>query len=78
MEILESKQLDARNFWKNVEHPELGQHLIYPGAPVKLNHGQWQIRCRAPYIGEHNDDVYEKELGLSKDALGMLKSNNVI
>jgi crotonobetainyl-CoA:carnitine CoA-transferase CaiB-like acyl-CoA transferase len=38
----------------------------------------WQKGKRAPLIGEHNDEIYQKELGLSKDELFILKKENVI
>jgi crotonobetainyl-CoA:carnitine CoA-transferase CaiB-like acyl-CoA transferase len=36
------------------------------------------IQCRAPLIGEHNEEVYEKELGISREQLIILKSRGVI
>jgi crotonobetainyl-CoA:carnitine CoA-transferase CaiB-like acyl-CoA transferase len=38
----------------------------------------WKIQRRAPLIGEHNEEVYEKELGLSKEQVTILKANGVI
>jgi crotonobetainyl-CoA:carnitine CoA-transferase CaiB-like acyl-CoA transferase len=61
-----------------VEHPELGDTLQYPGAPAKMKETPWKIYRRAPLIGEHNEEVYEKELGLSKEDLAVLKANGVI
>lgn len=74
----ESCQLNARDFWTEVEHPELGETISYPGAPMKMSQCPWQVYCRAPFIGEHNAEIYIKELELSKDELVMLKSKNVI
>jgi crotonobetainyl-CoA:carnitine CoA-transferase CaiB-like acyl-CoA transferase len=77
-DILKSPQLKARKFWEMVEHPELGDTLQYPGAPAKMKETPWKIYRRAPLIGEHNEEVYEKELGLSKEDLAVLKANGVI
>jgi crotonobetainyl-CoA:carnitine CoA-transferase CaiB-like acyl-CoA transferase len=38
----------------------------------------WKIYRRAPLIGEHNQEIYEKELGLSKEDMAILKANGVI
>jgi crotonobetainyl-CoA:carnitine CoA-transferase CaiB-like acyl-CoA transferase len=51
---------------------------VYPGAPFKLSNGGWKIARRAPLIGEHNEEIYVKELGFSKDELVLLKEANVI
>ena len=77
-DILKSPQLEAREFWETVEHPELGDTLKFPGAPVKMKETPWKIHRRAPLIGEHNEEVYEKELKLSREDLAVLKANGVI
>jgi hypothetical protein len=33
---------------------------------------------RAPLIGEHNDEIYVKELGFTEEELVILKRENVI
>ncbi len=77
-DVINSPQLEARRFWAKVKHPELGETLTYPGAPVKMKQAPWRISRRAPLIGEHNLEVYEKELGLSREDLALLKANGVI
>ena len=75
---LEFPQLVAREFWQKVEHPELGADLTYPGGFVRLSDGECRIRRRAPLIGEHNEEIYGEELGLSKRELLALKERQVI
>ena len=76
-DILKYPQLKARGFWKEIEHPELGVTLKYPGGAVMTTQGYVGIRHRAPLIGEHNDEVY-KELGISAADLKSLKKQKVI
>ncbi|MGI8549321.1 MAG: CaiB/BaiF CoA transferase family protein [Dehalococcoidia bacterium] len=57
-------QADSRGFFVELEHPELGRSYTYPGAPFIAHDSPWQIRRRAPLVGEDNDAVYA-ELGLS-------------
>jgi len=76
-DIAKDKQLEARGYWTPVEHPELGETLIYPGAFAKASLTPLQIRKRAPLIGEHNQEVYE-ELGFSKEELLRLHEAGVI
>ena len=77
-DLLEDEQLAARNFWLEVEHPELNCTLIFPGAPAKLEPPLWRISRRAPLIGEHNLEIYQGELGFSRQELVMLKQAGVI
>lgn len=77
-DVLNSPQLNARQFWEAVKHPELDDTLTYPGAPVKIKETPWKISRRAPLIGEHNKEVYEEELGLCPEELALLKASGVI
>lgn len=76
--LVESVQLAARNYYVQVEHPELGETITYPGAPCKMTETPWQIWGRAPLIGEHNEEVYVKELGMSPQQLQELKQAKLI
>jgi len=77
-DVSKNAQLEARGFWETVEHLELGDTIRYPGAPLKMKETPWRIHRRAPLIGEHNEEVYEKELGLSKGKMAILKANGII
>jgi len=77
-DMLKDPQLTARDFWQKVEHPELGATFLYPGAFIKASLTPLQSPSRAPSIGEHNQQVYGGELGLSEDELLILKQTNVI
>ena len=77
-EIVNSPQLAARDFWVDVEHPELGASITYPGPFAKATESPPRIFRRAPLIGEHNQEIYEKELGISKEKLLILKQAKVI
>ena len=77
-EILEDPQLKARGFWQTVDHPELGTSLLYPGAFAKFSSAECPLRRRAPLIGEHNEEVYVKELGLKSAEMGQLKENGIL
>jgi|SaaInl7_200m_RNA_FD_contig_41_1003973_length_3885_multi_9_in_0_out_0_2 benzylsuccinate CoA-transferase BbsE subunit len=77
-DITKNVQLEARDFWEQVEHPELGETITYPGAPVKMAQTPWRIGCRAPLIGEHNQEIYVDELRLTMEEVGILQANGVI
>jgi len=71
-------QLLARDFFVDAEHPELGASLRYPGAPYRLSETPWGVARRAPLIGEHNAQVYEGELRLSRERMRSLKEAGAI
>ena len=77
-DIFESPQLAARDFWVEVEHPELGASITYPGPYFKSTGTAWYKGHRAPFTGEHNDAIYGTELGFSREELFALKRANVI
>jgi benzylsuccinate CoA-transferase BbsE subunit len=77
-EIVESKQLAARDYWVRVQHDDLGESFIYPGAPFKLAETPWKQRGRAPRAGEHNEQVYGELLGFDAAELRRLKLRMVI
>lgn len=77
-DIVEDTQLRTRDFWVRMSHPELSTSITYPGAFAKLSETALKIKRRAPLIGEHNLDIFEKELGLSKSELAVLRQAGVI
>jgi crotonobetainyl-CoA:carnitine CoA-transferase CaiB-like acyl-CoA transferase len=77
-EVLESPQLKARGFFVEVDHPEIGAFIQYPGAPYKFDGFSFDRWKRAPLIGEDNFEIYQGELGLSKEDLKKLSSIHAI
>jgi crotonobetainyl-CoA:carnitine CoA-transferase CaiB-like acyl-CoA transferase len=63
-DLLNDECLLARNFWKEIDHPELATSLIYPREFVKSSEEDLSTRFRAPLIGEHNEEIYT-QLGIS-------------
>ena len=77
-ETREFPQLDDRNYWVEIAHPELETAMTYPGGFIKSTEMTCGIRHRAPLIGEHNEEIYKKELGLSAEELMILKQSRII
>jgi formyl-CoA transferase len=75
-EIIEDESLRANEIVVEVQHPERGSYITV-GSPLKLSDSPARIR-RSPLLGEHNQEVYIGELGLSADELPLLKANGVI
>jgi crotonobetainyl-CoA:carnitine CoA-transferase CaiB-like acyl-CoA transferase len=56
-EVLEDRHLRARGHFVELEHPELGRSVTYPGAPFLAHGSPWVMRRRPPLLGEHTDEV---------------------
>lgn len=77
-DICKDPQLSIRDFWRELEHPELGVTIIYPGPFAKFSQfsiGPWH---RAPLIGEHNEEIYQKKLGLTREEIVSLRDDGII
>lgn len=77
-DVVHYEQLTERDFWKEVQHNELGISVTYPGSPFRSTEFQWQIFRRAPLIGEHNREVYIDELGFCEDEFLALRQGGII
>ncbi|OGO33292.1 MAG: hypothetical protein A2Z29_05320 [Chloroflexi bacterium RBG_16_56_11] len=76
-DILKYPQLEARGFWKEIEHPELGATLKYPGGAVVTTQGYVGVKRRAPLIGEHNGEIFTG-IGLTGEEIATLRKQKVI
>ncbi len=76
--LLQDEHLRDRGFWHEVEHPELGRSFTYPGEAAIYNGTPWAISRRAPLVGEHNQEILGRELGLSAGEIAMLAENGVL
>jgi crotonobetainyl-CoA:carnitine CoA-transferase CaiB-like acyl-CoA transferase len=75
--VANDAHLDARNYFVDVEHPGKGA-LRFPGAPYRHSQTPWNIARVAPRVGEHNQEIYGGELGITQPALDALKQDGII
>ncbi len=76
--VAEDEQLAARNFWKKVEHPELKTAFNYPRFTYLSSEDNNEVRFRAPLIGEHNNEIYGKELAFSEEDITSLRKRGIL
>jgi len=76
-EVVNHRHLAARDFFVEIEHPEIGK-VKYPGPPYKLSQTPWQVTRAAPRLGEHNEEIYVKRLGFSHQELVQMRAGGVI
>jgi crotonobetainyl-CoA:carnitine CoA-transferase CaiB-like acyl-CoA transferase len=77
-DIAECPHLDGRDYFVDVEHPELNDTITYPGAWAKISKAPWRISRRAPLTGEHNEEIFEEELGITKAKISIYKNREII
>ena len=77
-ELVEYEQLEERNFWTELQYPELDTTIKQPEGFLRASEARCQIRRRAPLIGQHNEEIYGKELGFTKRELALLKKEGII
>jgi len=62
-EVFEDVQLNARNYFWTLDHPEMGP-FAHLGSPFDLKEAPARPRIPAPCLGEHNEYVCTKILGM--------------
>jgi CoA:oxalate CoA-transferase len=77
-QVVNSPHLAARNFFVELDHPEVGS-LKYPGAGFFLDgENPMQTARAAPRLGEHNAEIYCGRLGVTNEELERLRASAVI
>jgi CoA:oxalate CoA-transferase len=61
----------------DIEREDTGM-LPFPGPPYILKEAQTQLPTPAPYLGQHNTEVYGNILGYSKEQLVKLRQTRII
>ena len=76
-ELLADEHLRARGFFREINHPEVGPRK-YCGLPIRFSEASMPSPRPAPCLGEHNEYVLGKLLGLSRDEITKLEEENII
>lgn len=76
-DMINSQHLKERNFFAEIEHPGAGK-LKFSGPLARLTETPWAIRRRAPFLGEHNEEIYSNWLGYTKQDLVRLRASGVV
>jgi len=75
-DLYQDPHLQARDFIKSVEHRDLGETPLL-GFPTRMSASEVPI-VRAPYLGEHGDEVLRADLGLEDGELEVLRQHGVL
>jgi len=74
-DLFESEQLRSRDVYQRVAHPEAGE-ITLPGPPFRMSEAERP--ARASLLGEHNEELYCDEMGLSRRDLARLRAARVV
>lgn len=77
-DIRRNPQLEARNFFRSVHSPEFDSDLTFMGPFARASATPLKGGAVPPRVGQHNSEVYGKELGLSTSDLVGLTGAGVI
>jgi len=72
----EDPHLNARGFYKELEHSEIGKHR-YMMPPFRLSRTPGEPSMPAPCLGQHNEYVYREILGMSDEEFIQLLNGGV-
>jgi benzylsuccinate CoA-transferase BbsE subunit/naphthyl-2-methylsuccinate CoA transferase subunit len=77
-DLVESPQLNARNWFQDVEVGYLDETLRFPGAPYRFSAMKAGAYRPPPDAGEHNVEILCGELGLGREQLDGLTGAAVV
>lgn len=76
-QVVDDPHLNARGYFEEVEHPIIGRGKI-PGVPFKLSKTPGTVSRPSPLVGEHNEHILKKYLGMSPADVQRLKEEGVL
>jgi crotonobetainyl-CoA:carnitine CoA-transferase CaiB-like acyl-CoA transferase len=76
-DIVADQHFWAREMLLRLQDGDLGE-LVIPGVVPKLSSTPGSVRWLAPGLGQHNDEVFAGDLGLSKEELVTLHADGIV
>jgi CoA:oxalate CoA-transferase len=76
-QVVNDPHLNARGYFAEVEHPVIGKAKL-PGVPFKMSETPGAVERPSPLLGEHNELILGKYLGLDAAAVRKLRENGVL
>jgi benzylsuccinate CoA-transferase BbsF subunit len=68
---------DTTDLWPMTTHSEMGEVRV-DGIPARFSATPWRIERGAPCLGEHNEEVFGRLLGIPPDEVAQLRAEKVI
>lgn len=77
-DIVHDRQLAARHYFQTVEHPDRNETVTFLGPFVQSGEQPLRMRHFPPRAGQHNEEIFVGELGLTSKALRQLRRLGVV
>lgn len=65
-DLLENRQMLARDFWEDLQYTEFGKTIKHPGCLYKIPEISFSMR-KPPRIGEHNREILGQVIGFMEE-----------
>jgi len=76
-QVVDDPHLNERGYFVEVEHPIIGKAKI-PGMPFKLSGTPGEVERPSPLVGEHNQLIFGKYIGMSSEEVIKLKAEGAL
>ncbi|MBO0860843.1 MAG: CoA transferase [Chloracidobacterium sp.] len=76
-EVFDDPQVKARELVGFVKYPGAAKPVPLPNTPVRLSETPGEVRSRAPFLGEHTDEIL-RELAFSDVEITVFRDSGVI
>jgi CoA:oxalate CoA-transferase len=76
-EMVTDPQVQAREMFVEADHPLYGRVKI-TGSPLKMSETPGRVRWLAPMPGEHNEEVFVRMLGHTREELARWQAEGVV
>jgi len=76
-QVVDDPHLSERGYFVEVDHPVIGKAKI-PGIPFKMSETPGAVERPSPLVGEHNEFILGKYLGISKGEIDKLKEEGAV
>jgi crotonobetainyl-CoA:carnitine CoA-transferase CaiB-like acyl-CoA transferase len=77
-EVVQNPQLNAREYFVEACDPQSSRRYKFPGAPVKMSGSPWRVSSQVPRLGEYNEEIYHRRLGITPAEMERLEAEGVI
>ncbi len=76
-QVVDDPHLKDRNYFVEIEHPVIGKAKL-PGMPFQFSLTPGAVERPSPLLGEHNEMILGKYLGINDEEFKLLKDEGAI
>tara|TARA_Y100001934_G_scaffold275553_1_gene370232 strand:- start:17016 stop:18254 length:1239 start_codon:yes stop_codon:yes gene_type:complete len=73
-ENYDAAHYQQRDYWRQIEHPEIGRSIPYPRGPIACDALNIEPRGRAPNLGENTEAIMMYDLDMSAEEISALRT----